>query len=211
MLSTSNLTQAVTYHLPGANEAKLSVTWPIIGCDGPFALVRSDFPDAHSAKYQAANVTESAVSIIKQNLAYMIDSLFEVVYVKGELQSFANVWVVNQDESHQDFSLIWNYMSAESAFKSRGLPADFLTTQFDSAELPSKLALSERQQEKMCARQKNADTSELLYCLEAIQGLLSRAPNSIKVSVSEETAIGLLAIHGASAARALEGLERHPD
>lgn len=210
MLSASSLNQAVTYHLP-VDEAKLSLTWPIIGCDGPAALIRIDASDTESARSCAAKLTEMAVSTIKQHLAYMLDSVLEAVYVDGQLHSFANVWVVNQDDSHQEFSLVWNYMSPESVLETRGLPLDLLDKQFSTEAIPGKLPLSQRQQEQMTAKQKHEDTSALLFCLETIQGLLRRSPNSIRVGVSEETAIGLLAIHGASAARALEGIQRHPD
>lgn len=211
MLSATGLNQAVTYHLPFDSEAKVSLTWPLMGADGPFALVRIDSPDVDSAVLDAGFLTERAVATIKQCLANMLNSVLEAVYVDGKLQSFANVWVVNQDESHQDFSLIWNYTSAESTLELKDLPRDILTTEFPVLPLPGKLPFSQRQKDHICAKQKHEDTSALLYCLETIQGLLRRSPNSIRVGVSEETAIGLLSIHGASAARALEGIDRHPD
>jgi len=211
MLSSSSLIQAVTYLIPACNEARISVTWPIIGSDGPFALIRIDSLDSGSSRLDASSLTETAVATIKQHLAYMLDSVLEAVYVNGELVSFANVWVVNQDEGHQEFALIWNYISHGDVLESRGLPRDLLDAEFPISDLPDKLPLTQRQEDQMNARQKHEDTSALLFCLETIQGLLRRSPNSVRIGVSEETAIGLLAIHGASAARALEGIERHPD
>ena len=211
MSNDISLIQAVTYDIPVTDDSKVSLSWPIIASDGPLALIRIDLAVEQSLSFVVSNMTQNAVAALKRCLAYRVDSVFEVVYVAGELRSFANVWVVNQDDSHQDFSLIWNYMSPANVLETRGLPSDLLETSFAAHALPAGLPLSQRQQELIDAKQKTEDTSALLYCQETLQGLLARSPNSIKVEVSEETAIALLAIHGASAARALEGLDRFPD
>lgn len=210
MFGISDTYLASTYAIPTTDNTRLAVTWPIFTDEGSLALIRIDFDDK-SPRESASGFTDKAVSTIKTCLAPHVDSVIEVVYVEGRLYSCASVWVVDRDDDHQKFDLVWNFIAPEDLLQARGLPDTFLQMSFSPAELPDALELNRRQQELLKARQRQGDTSALLYSLEAIQELLSRNPGAIRVEVSEETAIALLAIHGASAARALQGFDRYPD
>lgn len=186
------------------------MTWPIFTDDGCLAVVRAHLEDCQP--YQnAADLTEKAVEALKRCLAHHVDSVMEVVYVGGALNSCAGVWVVNREDDYPRFDLVWNYMSVADLLSLRGLPEDFLEKSFSPAELPDDLALTKRQQELISARQKAEDTSALLDCLETIQDLLVRRPGFVRLAVSEETAISLLAAYGETAANALKGFARYPD
>lgn len=210
MSGISDTYLASTYSIPTTDNTRLAVTWPIFTDEGSLAMVRIDFNDKNLCA-SASGFTDKAVSTIKTCLAPYVDSVMEVVYVEGRLYSCASVWVVDRDDDHPKFDLVWNFMAPEDLLQARGLPDTFLEMSFSPAELPDVLELTRRQHELIKARQRQGDTSALLYSLEAIQEVLSRNPGAIKVEVSEETAIALLAIHGASAARALHGFERYPN
>lgn len=199
------------YRILKGEDGTIDIVWPILSKDGPLALIAVRIPERHPFNCAADRFADEAVQTIKTHLAHRIDSVLVAEYVGGVLDRFANVWVANQDDSHQDFALVWNFMDSPRLLEAMGLPEDLLDRNFPYADLPGALPLTQRQQEGRDSRQKQADTSTLLYCLEALQDILSRRPGSLKLQISEETAISLLAIHGLSAATALEGFDRFPD
>jgi hypothetical protein len=205
------LAPARAYNVPTTREAGATLIWPIISNDGPLALLRIDLEERPLYSTTSDTVANEAVTFLKTHLANKVENVLVAEYVKGELAMFSNVWVSDQSESHQEFALIWNYTLHTSLLEMRGLPQDLLDYPFPAEDLPPTLALTQQQQEGLEARTRAEDTSTLLYCLEGLQDVMSRRPHGIRIQVSEETAIGLLAIHGASAVRALEGIERFPD
>lgn len=211
MTDAIGLVNAKQYKIKNIDDAVASVIWPIQSKGGPIALIKVDL--AYRADYctKTSCIANKAIALVKEHLVQTIDAALIIESVAGIPSTFAHVWVVNQDEAHQNFELVWNFVDHIDILKRLKLPADLLDLTFVSARLPKKLPLSRLQAERADALQKSADTSALLHCLETIQRLLSRSPGKVKVSVSEETAIALLAIHGDTAAQALAGVDRFAD
>lgn len=199
------------YKVTGIDDAEAYLIWPITSNEGDLALImvdlayRSDFCD------KTSKVTDLAIELVKQYFVPTINCALVMESVAGEPNNFAQIIVVNQDASHQDFGLVWNFVSHEGTFKQLGLPADLLEYPFVESPLPQKLPLTKLQRDHEDALQRQADTYDLLDCLNRVKELLTRNPGKIRMEVSEETAIALLAAHGQMAAEALEGIERFPD
>lgn len=211
MTDDVRLANAKQYEINGIEEAVASLIWPLHSQGGPVALIKVDLAYRGDYCTKTSNIADKAIALVKQHFVSKIDAALIIESVAGVPSTFAHMWVVNQDEAHQDFALIWNFVDHVDVLERMSLPPDLLDLTFVTAELPEKLPLSSLQAQRIDALQKSDDTSALLECLETIQDLLSRSPGKIKISVSDETAIALLAIHGAEAAQALEGVGRFPD
>lgn len=211
MSNVDGLIQAKSYLLQPQDGAEASLVWPVIARDGPLALIKIGLMERKPSSQISSRLTHQGVEFLKKHLAHRVDLVLVAECFGAELISLANVWVTNQDESHEQFDLSWSITSPGPLPEILGLPEDFLSIEFATAQPPDALALTQRQREGIDAKERIEDLSALLFCLETLQGVISRRPNAIDVKVSEETAISLLAIHGSSAARALYGLDRFED
>jgi hypothetical protein len=203
--------KARQYTIDGISDAQASLIWPIESNAGQVALIKVDL--AYRADFcdKTSNATSSAIEILKKHFVPMVNSALILESVAGERNNFAHVQVLGQSEAHQEFELAWNFVSHDDIFTHLGLPADLLEQTFGEGQIPRKLPLSKLQRDREDSLQKQEDSESLLHCLETLQGLMTRLPGKIKLQVSEETAIALLASHGSQAAEALVGLERFAD
>jgi hypothetical protein len=199
------------YKITGIEDADAYLIWPIDTAEGQIALVnvdlayRSDFCD------KTSKVTDKAIGIVKKYFVPTIHTALVMESVAGVRNNFALVHVVNQDETHQGFALIWNFVTHEPLLEHLGLPLALFDLPYVESALPKPLPLSRLQRDHEDAVQKQLDTDELLECLCTLKDLLTRSPGKVRIQVSEETAIALLAAHGDDALDALEDVQRFPD
>lgn len=199
------------YTITGIADAEACLIWPIESNAGQLALIkvnlayRADFCD------KTSKATSTAIEILKKRFVPMLQGALILESVAGVRNNFAHVQVHGQSEEHQEFELAWSFVSHDDIFSQFGLPADLLEQRFSEGQLPRNLPLSKLQRDHQDSLQKQEDTESLLHCLETLQDLMTRLPGKIKLQISEETAIALLASHGAAAAEALVDLERFAD
>jgi hypothetical protein len=199
------------YKITGVGDADAYLIWPIDTAEGQIALInvdlayRSDFCD------KTSKVTDKAIEIVKKHFVPIVHTALVMESVAGVRNNFALVNVANQDESHQEFALTWNFVSQEPMFEHLGLPMELFDLPYVESDLPKPLPLSRLQRDHEDAVQKQIDTDDLLDCLYTLKDLLTRSPGKVRIQVSEETAIALLAAHGEEAVEALEDVQRFPD